>query len=139
MNISILKSKIKRNHLEEYAGAYFRDDTSQIINSLNAVGKCALFGIQREDGIYTIIGQKHVYYSTVLGTAGEIPLNDFSDFLHLNALKKGKRATFEFVPVNDTKNLVWLHNKSTMNALWNVILWLNNNNNNNTKLVHRLV
>nr|WP_199000595.1 hypothetical protein [Flavobacterium sp. ASV13] len=68
MKTSILKAKIKRNHLEEYAGAYFRDDTSQIINSLNAEGKCTLFGIQREDGIYTIIGQKHVYYSTVSGT-----------------------------------------------------------------------
>ncbi|MFH6993860.1 hypothetical protein [Flavobacterium sp. FlaQc-48] len=125
MKTSILKSKIKRNNLEEYAGAYFRDDTSQIINSLNAEGKCALFGIQKEDGIYTIIGRKDVYYSTVLGTIGEIPLNDFSDILHHNALKKGKEGIFEFIAIKDKESPVWLYNKSTMNALWNIILWMN--------------
>lgn len=125
MNTNILKSKIKRNNLEKYAGTYFRDDTSQIINSLNAEGKCALFGIQREDGIYTIIGEKYVYYSTVLDTIGEIPLNEFSEILHINALKKGKEGSFEFIPINDKERSVWLYNKSTMNAIWNIILWIN--------------
>jgi hypothetical protein len=122
MKINILKSKIKRNSLEIYAGIYFRDDTSQIVNSLNEQGKSALFGIEREDGVYTIIGEEFVYYSTILGINEEIPLNNFSEILHINALKKGKEGKFEFIKIND--NLVWLYNKSTMNALWNIILWI---------------
>lgn len=124
MKINILKSKIKRNNLEIYAGTYFRDDTSQIVNFLNEKGKLALFGIEREDGVYTIIGEEFVYYSTIFGINEEIPLNNFSEILHINALKKGKEGKFEFIQINDNKNLVWLYNKSTMNALWNIILWI---------------
>lgn len=124
MNISILKSKIKRNNLEQYAGTYFRDGTSQIVNSLNEKGKCALFGIEREDGIYTIIGEKLVYYSTNQGNVEEISLSEFLEILHINALKKGKNRVFEFIPISE-KKLIWLHNKPTMDAFWNIILWIN--------------
>lgn len=125
MNLNILKSKIKRNNLGEYAGNYFRDDTSQIISFLNKEGKSALFGIQKEDGIYTIIGSKSVYYSTVSGSNGEIPLNEFSEILYHNAMQKGKGGNFEFLKINNQGDLVWLHNQETMNALWNIILWIN--------------
>ena len=97
MNLNILKSKIKRNNLGEYAADYFRDDTSQIVSFLNKEGKSALFGIQREDGIYTIIGEKSVYYSTVSGKTGEISLSEFSEILHHNAMQKGKGGNFEFL------------------------------------------
>lgn len=125
MKTNILKSKIKRKNLREYAGDYFRDDTSQIVILLNEEGKSALFGIQREDGIYTIVGENFVYYSTVSGHAREISLNKFSELLHHNALKIGKGGNFEFLQITDQENLVWLNNEETMNALWNIILWIN--------------
>ncbi|MFD1604176.1 hypothetical protein ACFSJW_08275 [Flavobacterium artemisiae] len=125
MKTSILKSKIKRNNLGEYAGDYFRDDTSQIVSFLNKEGKSALFGIQREDGIYTIIGEKSVYYSTVSGKTGEISLSEFSEILHHNVMQKGKGGDFEFLQINDQRDLLWLYNQKAMNALWNIILWIN--------------
>lgn len=124
MKINILKSKIKRSNLKQYAGNYFRDDSSQIVCFLNNEGKSALFGIQRQDGLYTIIGEKSVYYSTVSGNIGEVSLDEFSKMLHHNALEKGKGGKFEFLQVDDQESFVWLNNKETMTALWNIILWI---------------
>ncbi|MBE8725829.1 hypothetical protein [Flavobacterium hungaricum] len=125
MKINILKSKIKRSNLKEYSGDYFRDDSSQIVVFLNKEGKSALFGIQKEEGIYTIVGKKSVYYSTIFSNPKEIPLSSFSEILHQNALKRGKGVEFEFLQLNDNEDSVWLHNQETMNALWNIILWIN--------------
>jgi hypothetical protein len=125
MKTSILKSKIKRNNLEEYAEQYFRNENSQIVSSLNNEGKSALFGIEREDGIYTIIGEKSVYYTAASGNKGEITLNEFSEILHHNAMQKGKGGNFEFLQINNQGDLLWLYNRETMNALWNIILWIN--------------
>lgn len=124
MKKSILKAKIKRNNLEEYSGSYFIDETSKIIKTLNSNEKKALVGIERKDGVYTILGEKFVYYSTVSGGKGQVPLKSFSDILHDNAMKKGKLfAKYKFIKIND-KEKVWLNNKLTMNALWNIVLWL---------------
>lgn len=125
MKTSILKSKIKRNNLEEYAEQYFRNETSQIVSSLNNEGKSALFDIEREDGIYTIIGEKSVYYTAASGNKGEITLNEFSEILHHNAMQKGKGGNFEFLQINNQGDQLWLYNRETMNALWNIVLWIN--------------
>ncbi|UUC46758.1 hypothetical protein [Flavobacterium cerinum] len=124
MKRNILKAKINRNGLKKYAGTYFRDHESQVCRLLSEEGKAALFGIEREDGVYTLIGEESVYFSAVSGQKGEIPLAVFSAALQLNALSKGKSGDFEFVAMNDQKELVWLYNKATMEALWNIILWL---------------
>jgi len=124
MKINILKARIKRNNLEDYAGHYFRDETSQIVDTLNHNGKEALVGIERGDGVYTIIGKNYVYYSTGSGTNGEIPLDVFSNILSANGINKGKGSEFEYVKINEKNEFVWLYNKSTMESMWNIILWL---------------
>ncbi len=123
MKLNTLKAKIKRNGLENHAASHFRDEISKIIRSLNEQGEKALVGIEREDGVYTIVGEKYIYYSTVLGDKDKISLGDFSDKLQINGLRKGKGAKYEFLEV-DNKKVVWLKNEMTMNALWNLVLWL---------------
>jgi hypothetical protein len=123
MKVNILNARIKRSDLAEHAGRYFRDGTSEIVRALNEQGKEALVGIQREDGVYTILGKKYVYYSTASGSEGEIALAEFGDVLHENAMNSGKNANFEFVKVGEG-DAVWLHEKWTMSALMNIILWL---------------
>ena len=126
MKSNIFKARVKRSSLAEYAGKHYRDESSTIINSLNNKGKDALVGIQKEDGIYTIIGKSSVFFSSTDGISEEIPINLFSEKLHLNALKTGKRANFEFLAFDDKE--IWLFNKSTMEAMWNIILFLEEQN-----------
>ena len=64
-----------------------------------------------------------VYYSTISGVKKEIPLDFFEKKMHINAAKKGKRAKYEFLRIDEDKE-VWLNNKLTMEALWNIIIWL---------------
>lgn len=123
--INILKAKIRRNNLEDFAGQYFRDETSQIIQKLNNEDKQGLFGIERKDGVYTIIGNNSVYYSTKDGFKGEISLRFFSNILSENAIKKGKNSDFEYIETNQNIAL-WINNKSTMESIWNIVIWLEN-------------
>ncbi len=129
MQLNILKAKVKRNGLQESAGKYFRDETSEIIESLNKKGKTALVGIQNGNGIYTILGEEFVYYSIMSGDQKEMRIKDFSELLHINALNTGKwqfkwkKSKYEFLKISDQEK-IWLHNKSTMESLWNTVLWL---------------
>lgn len=124
MNLNVLNAKIKRNNLEEYAGKYFRDHSSEIIQTLIQDGKDALFGIEnKKKELYTIIGKSVVYYKANSGNTGELALNKFSDLLHSNAMVKGKRARYKYLSVGDADQ-IWLNNRNTMNGLWNIILWL---------------
>lgn len=123
MKLNILKARIKHNGLEKYAGRNFRDETSQIVTTLNEEGKKALLGIQRRDGVYTILGEQLIYFSTVSGNTGEIPLDVFSDTLHIHAMRKGKMARYKFLKINE-EEAIWLHRKWTMTAIWNTALWL---------------
>ena len=123
MKLNILKARIKRSDLAEHAREYFRDDTSEIVKALNREGKNAVVGIQRGDGAYTILGDKSVFYLTEQRRNGEIDLGVFAKILHENAMSSGKGANFEFVKVGE-EDAVWLHEKWTMSALMNIILWL---------------
>lgn len=127
MLLNILNAKIERNGLKRYAGIYFRDATSTVIKSLNKEGKKALAGIQKGDGMYTILGEGSVYYTTTSGSYGEISLKSFLEILHENALKKGRRNWFrnnyKFLKINDNE-VIWLHDMRTMESLWNTVLWL---------------
>jgi hypothetical protein len=72
-----IKARVKRNKLDELAGIYYKDENSGIVKHLNSINKVALLGIQRGDGIYTIIGESWIYYLTVSGTAGKISHGNF--------------------------------------------------------------
>ncbi|MGD1843407.1 MAG: hypothetical protein ACFB0B_21320 [Thermonemataceae bacterium] len=122
MKLNILKARVKRNNLEKYAGRHYRDETSQIVKSLNEEGKKALLGIQKKDGIYTILGEEVVYYLTASGNKGELPISTFLDILHAEGLRKGNIAIYRFVKIGDEK--VWICSKFTMSALMNTMLWL---------------
>ncbi len=123
MKSNYLKERIKLNRLEKHAGKHFVDESSKIINILIKENKKALLGIQKNDDIYTILGEKYVFYSTLSGNKGKVTLSEFSDTLHDNALKKGKiLARYKYVTIDNDK--IWLKNKSTMKSLWNTILWL---------------
>ncbi|WP_298900677.1 hypothetical protein [uncultured Psychroserpens sp.] len=119
-----LKKRIKINNLEKHAGSYFVDESSKIINILKDEGKKVLLGIQKNDNVYTILGEEYVFYSTLNGNKGKFTLSEFSDILHDNALEKGKIfARYKCVKINGNEK-IWLKNKSTMKSLWNTILWL---------------
>ena len=118
-----LKARIKRNMLDILSGKSFRDETSEIIQHLNKSDANAFVGIQREDGIYTIIGTEKIYYTTPLMTKGDIPIGEFLSILTKNAMTLGKTSTYEFVKINEN-SAVWVMNAETMNALWNTMLLL---------------
>jgi hypothetical protein len=109
--------------LDKLSDNYYVAEHSSIITQLNAVNKPALVGIQREDGIYTIIGPENVYYSTPSGTEGEIVIGDLLNVLRENAWRLGKTAKYEFVALNGT-DVIWVMNPHVMNALWNTLLLL---------------
>lgn len=124
MKKNILKARIKRNNLEKHAGNHFVDESSKIINTLKDEGKRVLLGIQKNEDVYTVLGEKYVFYSTLNGNKGKFTLSEFSEILHNNALKKGKVfARYNYVAINSDEK-IWLKNKSTMKSLWNTILWL---------------
>lgn len=118
-----IKARIRRNKLDSLAGESYRAENSEIVQYLNSKNKKAILGIQREDGIYTIIGEEYIYYSTKSGIEGSIENKYFLDILSKNATSLGKSGDFEFIKVNE-KYYVWLQNAETMNALWNTILLL---------------
>ncbi|RKO72602.1 hypothetical protein D7322_07350 [Sphingobacterium puteale] len=118
-----LKARIKRNMLDILSGKSFRDETSEIIKHLNKSDANAFVGIQREDGIYTIIGAEKIYYMTPLMTKGDMPIGEFLSVLTKNAMTLGKTSTYEFVKISEN-NTVWVMNAETMNALWNTMLLL---------------
>ncbi|WP_044000386.1 hypothetical protein [Hymenobacter swuensis] len=99
------------------------DEQSPLVQHLNQTNRDALVGIQRADGVYTVIGQEHVYYATPAGAAGAIAIADLLTILRKNALRLGKRAPFEFVEINET-DCIWVMNSQVMNALWNTLLLL---------------
>lgn len=118
-----IKARVKHNMFDVLAGSNFRDETSEIITHLNSIGQKALLGMEREDGIYTIMGEDHIYYLTPERIAGQIPHKDFLKILHKNAMSLGKKAQFDYVPVNE-KDVVWVKDAYTMNAMWNTIMML---------------
>jgi len=116
-----IKARIKRTKFDTLAGSNFRDETSELIKYLNSVGKKSLLGIQREDGIYTVIGHENIYYSTLDGTEGQISHSDFLQILKANALDWGKSGKFEFVKLND-RDAFWLKDAQIMNTMWNTVM-----------------
>jgi len=126
LKIEILKARIRRNGLIELAGSFYRDDNSAIIKRLKEQNKQALIGIEREDSIYTILGENFTYYSTNLGIYGQITHRELLEILQNNALKTGKSGDFEFVPINE-QDSIWFGNSYLMNALWNTIMFLYEN------------
>ncbi|KIA95228.1 hypothetical protein OC25_07910 [Pedobacter kyungheensis] len=123
-NINI-KARIKRNKLEELADTCFRTEGDEIIEKFNRRNIKVFVGIQRYDGIYTILGAKSAYYLTD-GIEKEIPFKDLLSFLTINALKNGKHYNYEFLEISDNNN-IWVKDIQTMNALWNTILLLYEN------------
>src|SRR5690606_26961613 len=116
-----ISARIRRNGLIELAGEFYCDPNSQIVKELNKKNKSALLGIQRDDGIYTVIGEESVYYLTNAGIEREISHPKLLEILKNSALKIGKKAEFEYVNIND-QDSIWVLNGPTMNALWNTIL-----------------
>jgi hypothetical protein len=115
---------IKRNRLDKLSGEYYRDVKSEFIQHLNSMGKNAVVGIQRDDGIYTIIGVDKIYFVTPSNQEREMRLSDFLAILNQVTLAQGKGMQYEFLKINEIDS-VWVMNAETMNALWNTMLILN--------------
>jgi len=109
--------------LDKLSGNYYLDEESGLVNQLKSLKKSALVGIQREDGVYTVIGEETIYYLTPSGVEGEIAIEDFLAILQKNALSLGKTAPYEFVEINE-REFIWVMNGGVMNALWNTMLLL---------------
>jgi len=119
MKFSIIEARVKRSQFDQLAGNYYRDNSSQVVESLNRQNKKAYFGIQDEGGMYTVIGEESVYFSVVSGQEREISNPDFLRILQKNAMEAGKSGQFEFVNI-DGKESVWVLNGETMCAMWNL-------------------
>ena len=122
-----LKARIKRNKLDVIAGECFRNEDSEIIKSFNLANKKAFLGIQKNDGIYTILGDKSAYFSINSGEEKEIYFKNLLNLLSSNALQNGKFFEYEFLKVSENE-AIWVKDIQTMNALWNTILLLVDNN-----------
>jgi hypothetical protein len=123
MKKGALHARIRRNGLAKLAGNYYLDEEAGLVRQLNSLQKGALVGIQRADGVYTVLGQESIYYLTPSGVAGEIASEDFLVILQKNALSLGKTAPHEFIQL-DGGALIWVMNGKVMNALWNTLLLL---------------
>jgi hypothetical protein len=121
-----LRARIKRNKLDILTGKNFRDENSEIIKDFNSKNKKALVGIQREDGIYTIIGDENIYYLTISGKEGEISIPDLLRILRKITFEQGKNVSYEYLKINDIDS-IWMLNIETLNALWNTLLLIDNN------------
>lgn len=118
-----LKARIKRNMLDTLSGENYRDEHSEIIQYLNNMGADILVGIEREDGIYTLIGTETIYYMTSLMVQEKLSVKDFLCILQATTMTNGKMATYEFIKINENAS-VWVMNAQVMNALWNTMLLL---------------
>jgi len=123
MKKGILQARIRRNGLAKLAGPYYLDEDASLVNQLNSLQKGALVGIQREDGVYTVLSEEKIYYLTPSGEEGEIAIGDFLVVLQKNALSLGKTAPYEFVQLSGGE-MIWVMNAQVMNALWNTLLLL---------------
>jgi len=123
MKKGILQARIRRNGLAKLAGNYYLDEDAGLVNQLNSSKKGALIGIQRADGVYTVLGEERIYYLTPSGVEGEIAIGDFLVILRQNALSLGKKAPYEFIEISE-REFIWVMNGEVMNALWNTLLLL---------------
>jgi hypothetical protein len=123
MKKGVLQARIRRNGLAKLAGNYYLDEDAGLVSQLNSLQKGALVGIQRADGVYTVLGEERIYYLTPSGVAGEVAIGDFLGILRENALSLGKTAPYEFVPLSGGE-LIWVMNSGVMCALWNTLLLL---------------
>jgi hypothetical protein len=121
-SIDILKARIRRNKLDTLSGDYYRDEHSVVVQYLNGLGKNALVGIQREDGVYTIIGLEKVYYLNQSKVECEISIKDFLIIFNRTTLVLGKTTEYEFIKINE-KDFLWVMNIYTMNAICNTVLF----------------
>lgn len=79
--------------LDTLSGENYRDENSDIIQCLNNFGADILVGIEREDGVYTLIGTDTIYYMTSLMVHEKISIKDFLYILQETAMTNGKMAT----------------------------------------------
>lgn len=110
MNLNFLKARVERSCLVESAGKYYGDMDSQIIQNLNNEGRNAFVGLERDDGIYTVLGEKLVYFSTKSGDTDTISITSCLNTLHNYGLNEGKGILkrYKFIPIND-KQQIWIH------------------------------
>jgi hypothetical protein len=123
MKKGIVQARIRRNGLAKLAGNHYLDEDAGLVNQLKSSKKGAFVGIEREDGVYTVLGEERVCYLTPSGVEGEIAIGEFLAILQKNALLLGKKSPHEFVALNEQAS-IWIMNGEVMNALWNTLLLL---------------
>lgn len=123
MRINILKGRIARSRLEEYAGGDYEGLQGELVQQLQKQGKKVLVGIQNEEGMYTLLGEDGLYYCDSNGEEGKL---DYSTLLEafrrfrFNGFVRGH----EWMPIQTTDTLpettIWLKDGYVLNALWNI-------------------
>lgn len=116
----VFDKRIKQNMFREFAGDDFQDENSPFIYDLRKKGKLPIIGIKRNDGLYTIIGEEYVYFSSKLSIDNQILHLDFLKSLKTNAQQYGKSHKYEFIKTINGYE-VWVKNNQMMNAIWNTI------------------
>jgi len=126
MKLEIVRARAKRNKFIELAGIFYQDNKSLLVSSLTNEDDEVYFGISNKEGLYTIIGRKNLYYSTMAGSKKKISNSIILEILKENALKVGKGGEFEFIEVNNSDS-IWVLNGPMMCAIWNILLLFKDN------------
>ncbi len=128
MKLGVLKAKVRRNGFIISAGKYYKDESSEVITMLKSKGEKALIGIQKKNGIYTVIGEDFIHYLTPTGKHGKIFLNEFVKELEQSLSRKKPSFLMSWLThrniVLSNNDKVWLRNSDVTYTLWNTIDWL---------------
>lgn len=124
--MTILEARIRRSSLDTLAEDMYRDFSSKLIQDLRKEGKAALFGIEKENETYTVIGENSVYYITDSKIEKEISFEKFQDLFKSNLLQQEKSFEIENI-YDEREDNIWVKNVKVLCAFSNIILLLSKN------------
>ena len=123
MELEIIKKRASKYNFVEIVGEFYRDNNSKLIKKLNEENKNAFFGIENSEGIYTVVGEEYLYFSTSLDTHKSISNSKFLKITREKLQESGKESKYEFIKV-DKDNTIWILNTEMLFALSSLLLFL---------------
>lgn len=123
--LKAINARIKRFGVDVIFGEYYQDENSEIVKYLASQNKKVLVGIQRPDGIYTIIGEYSIYYSTTTNEEYEISHEEFLEIgeSYVDFMKKGNKI--DFLDIKDS-NRVWVCHSGVMLGIAGILVLFRN-------------
>ncbi|OED44985.1 hypothetical protein AB832_01655 [Flavobacteriaceae bacterium (ex Bugula neritina AB1)] len=123
MSLNIIKKRADKYNFIKIAGNFYRNNDSDLIRRLNESDNDneVYFGIENKDGVYTVLGEKYLLFSTKSGVEKSI-----SNLKFLEEIKKiglSKEQKYEFVKI-DENNSIWIYNIQMLSIILSLIVFL---------------